>query len=78
MVIPLSSLRHDIYRLVDRVLETGEPLEITRKGRTLRIVPDAPVDRLARITPIAGLIVGDPDELVSIDWSGAWDAEANA
>ncbi|MFT4028511.1 MAG: type II toxin-antitoxin system prevent-host-death family antitoxin [Protaetiibacter sp.] len=77
MAIPLSSLRQDIYSLVDRVLETGEPLEITRKGRTLRIIPDAPVDRVSRITPIAGLIAGDPAELVSIDWSGAWDAEAN-
>lgn len=76
--ISLSTLRQDIYRLVDAVLESGEPLEIVRKGRTLRIVSDAPVDRLARITPIRGLVTGDPAELVEIDWSDAWDPAANA
>lgn len=76
--ISLSTLRQDIYRLVDAVLESGEPLEIVRKGRTLRIVSDAPVNRLARITPIRGLVAGDPAELVEIDWSDAWDPAANA
>lgn len=76
--IPLSTLRQDIYRLVDAVLESGEPLEIARKGRTLRIVPDVPTNRLARITPMRGLVVGDPGELVGLDWSDSWDPAANA
>jgi hypothetical protein len=70
-----SQLRQDVYRLIDRVLETGEPLEIERKGRRLRLVPDAPVDRLSRIRVDPEAITGDPGDLVSIDWSSEWDPE---
>ncbi|MAY95252.1 hypothetical protein [uncultured Nocardioides sp.] len=70
-----SQLRADIYRLIDQVLETGEPLSIDRRGRRLRLVPDVPTSKLDRLTPLDDLIVGDPDDLVSMDWSGHWDPE---
>lgn len=71
-----SELRQNIYRLIDRVLDTGEPLEIKRKGRTLRLVPDDErPDRLAAIHTNPGVVVGDAEELVSMDWSAEWDAE---
>jgi len=76
--VALSALRQDIYRLVDEVLETGEALEITRKGRTLRIVPETAPDRLARIRAFPDLINGDPEDLVAADWSREWDAGANS
>jgi prevent-host-death family protein len=72
MDVTASELRQNIYRLLDRVLETGEPLEIVRKGKRLRLVPMEPVHRLDRIVGNPGAIVGDPDELVSIDWSREW------
>ncbi|MCX6399287.1 MAG: hypothetical protein NTX33_05080 [Propionibacteriales bacterium] len=70
-----SQLRQDIYRLIDKVLETGEPLEIERKGRRLRLVAEAPIDRLSRIRVDPDVISGDPEDLVSIDWSVEWDGE---
>lgn len=71
-----SQLRQDIYRLIDRVLDTGEPLEIERKGRRLLLMPEEPAaDRLAAIHTNPGVIVGEPEELVSLDWSGEWDAD---
>jgi hypothetical protein len=70
-----SQLRQNIYRLIDHVLDTGEPLEINRRGRRLRLVLDDPQpDRLAAIHANPDVIVGDPEELVSLDWSGEWDA----
>lgn len=69
-----SQLRQDIYRLIDRVLETGEPLEIDRRGRRLRLVADEPVDRLSLVRTEPGVIVGDPEDLVHSDWSLEWDA----
>jgi hypothetical protein len=74
MSVTASQLRQDIYRLLDQVLSTGEPLEIERKGRTLRLVPDEPAGRLSRIQTHPGAINGDPEELVSLDWSPEWDA----
>jgi hypothetical protein len=76
VAITASQLRQDVYRLLDQALRTGEPLEIERKGRILRIVPDPPRQRsLEQLHPIPGLIVGDPEELVSTDWSANWEPE---
>jgi antitoxin (DNA-binding transcriptional repressor) of toxin-antitoxin stability system len=72
MAVTASELRQNIYRLLDEVLETGKPLEIERKGRRLRIVALEPERRLDRVRPRPDVIVGDPDDLVSIDWSATW------
>ena len=72
MGISASELRSNIYKLLDRVLETGEPLEITRKGKLLRIVVEEEGTRMSRLVRREGFVVGDPDELIHLDWSGEW------
>lgn len=67
----LSSLRANLYRVVDEVLETGKPVEITRKGRTVRIVPDRPAGKLSRLKKHSVLLC-DPDDLLNLDWSSTW------
>ncbi len=36
MRVTASKLREDIYNILDRALERGEPIEVLRKGRVLR------------------------------------------
>jgi len=72
MVVTASELRQNVYKLLDEVLETGVPLEIERKGRRLRIIPSDAPSKLDRLVPHPGSIVGDPEDLVHIDWSGEW------
>jgi hypothetical protein len=72
MGISASRLRADIYRLLDQVLETGQRLEIERKGKILVIEPKEQGSRLDRLPHNKGFIVGDPEDLVSLDWSGEW------
>ena len=67
-----SQLRENVYRILDEVLETGVPVEIERKGRRVRIVPVAPPSRLDRLQPHPDYVVGDPEELVHLDWSAEW------
>jgi len=68
-----SGLRADIYRILDRVLETGMPVEITRGERRLRIVRvEKTGSKLDRLQAHPNAIVGDPEELAEIDWSGEW------
>ena len=67
-----SELRADIYRVLDRVLETGIPVEIERNGRILRIVAEPVVSRLDRLVPHPDAWVGDPDVVVHLDWSSEW------
>jgi prevent-host-death family protein len=66
-----SQLRQNIYRLLDQVLDTGVPLEIERKGRKLRIVPEAPRDKLDNLKR-RDCLVGDPEDIVHMDWSEEW------
>jgi antitoxin (DNA-binding transcriptional repressor) of toxin-antitoxin stability system len=71
MRVTASALRQDIYRILDRVLETGEVVEIERKGKLLRIVPP-PARRRVDLLPKRDAIVGDPMDLVHVDWSEEW------
>lgn len=72
MAMSASELRQNIYRLLDEVLETGVPLEIERKGRTLRIVPEERYSKLDRIVGREDALVGDPDDIIHMDWSKEW------
>ncbi|MGH3929537.1 MAG: hypothetical protein ACRDTF_06125 [Pseudonocardiaceae bacterium] len=72
MAVTASALRQNIYRLLDEVLETGVPLEIERKGKRLQIVPERPRSKLDRLVPHPGSIIGDPEELIHLDWSKYW------
>ena len=72
MSITASELRQNVYRLLDEVLRTGTPLEIERGGRRLRIVPVNAPAKLSRLAAHPGTIVGDPEDLVHLDWSDEW------
>lgn len=72
MAVTASKLRQDIYRILDRVLETGVPVEIERRGRILRIVPDQAPDKLAALKRRDDYLRCDPEELVHLDWSHEW------
>lgn len=71
MKISATKLRENVYKILDEVLETGEPLEVSRKGRTLIIVPKPPPSKLSRLHP-RPTVKGDAEDLVHIDWSGEW------
>jgi|CXWL01.1.fsa_nt_gi antitoxin (DNA-binding transcriptional repressor) of toxin-antitoxin stability system len=66
-----SEVRRNVYRLLDEVLATGQPVEILRKGKRLRIVPVESVGRLDRLVSRPFLAV-EPEELVHLDWSAEW------
>jgi len=71
MTVTTSKLRANIYRLLDRVLETGETLEIERKGRRLQITPVSPSPKLSKLTHHDCLDC-DPEDIVHMDWSKKW------
>jgi antitoxin (DNA-binding transcriptional repressor) of toxin-antitoxin stability system len=72
MALTASELRANIYKLIDQVLETGVPLEIKRKGKTVLIVPKNPPSKLKRLIRRDHYIKGDPEELIHLDWTGEW------
>ena len=54
--------------MLDEVLETGRPLEVERNGKTLVIAPKEEQSIWDRLPRREGFIVGDPDELIHVDW----------
>jgi hypothetical protein len=75
MAISASQLRANVYRLLDEVLATGQPLEIKRNDKVLVIAPKEEVSFWDRLPRRQGFIVGDPNELIHIDWSSEWNPD---
>jgi hypothetical protein len=71
MVVKPSRLRANLYRLLDHVLRTGEPIEIDRGGKKLLIVPKEKQAKLNHLVR-RDVVVGDPEDLVHLDWSKEW------
>jgi len=72
MLVTVSRLRSNIYRLLDHVLETGEPIEIERKGRKLKIIAQRSGDRLSALRRHDGYLKIAPESIVHLDWTGEW------
>ncbi|NBB90822.1 MAG: type II toxin-antitoxin system prevent-host-death family antitoxin [Spirochaetes bacterium] len=70
MKVTATELRQNLYRILDTVLETGEPVEVARKGGTVRIVPDKKTTIWDRLEA-HDVITGDIED----SWDGIWDGE---
>lgn len=71
MRLTATRLRQDIYRILDRVIESGVPVEIERRGKVLRIVPPEESSKLDGLKH-RDILRTDPDEIVHLDWSETW------
>ena len=71
----LTSIRRQIYKVFDQVIETGKPVYVKRKGRIIKIDLDKPVSRTERLFSQKvrkDVINGDPESLVNFKtWQ--WD-----
>jgi len=72
MAISVTKLRASLYEIVDRVIETGVPVEIERKGERLRLEPTKRKTKLQKLVKHPETIVGDPEDIVHMDWSAEW------
>jgi hypothetical protein len=71
MVVTPSKLRENLYNLLDSVIEKGELLEISRKGKLLRIVPEQRPSRLDKIVA-KNITIASDDELINTPWEKEW------
>lgn len=66
-----SRFRANLYRILDHILESGEPLEIERRGRRLRIVVERG-GKLDLLKPDSEYLKVPPEDIVHMDWSQEW------
>jgi antitoxin (DNA-binding transcriptional repressor) of toxin-antitoxin stability system len=70
--VTATELRKNVYRLLDQVVDSGEVIEVNRKGKLIRIEPIRKPNKLAALKPHPDCINGNPDDLVHMDWSDNW------
>jgi len=71
MALSVSALRQNIYKIFDRVLETGVPVEIERKQGRIKIIPIKKRSKLDNLKKHK-IMACPPEEIVHIDWSKEW------
>ncbi|MCK4765174.1 MAG: type II toxin-antitoxin system Phd/YefM family antitoxin [Candidatus Aminicenantes bacterium] len=76
MRLSATKLRQNLYNILDEVIEKGLPVEIERKGKILKIIAEKPRSKLMNLEP-HDTIVGNPEDIISIDWSKEWQEEEN-
>lgn len=69
--ITATELRSRIYRVLDAVLETGEPQAVVRKGQRLLIIPAHAKKRFGE-GPRLDVTDSSIDELAAVSWEDAW------
>ena len=67
-----TNIQKDILGILDKVVKTGVPMEIERKGKRLLISPAEKHRNLDCLEDHPGFIIGNPDNLVHIDWTAEW------
>ena len=72
MRVTASKLRENVYQILDEALQTGIPVEVIRKGKVLKIVPEKPVSKLDRLKTRKNIFVGDIEDIIGMDWSKEW------
>lgn len=65
-------LRAELFRILDQVLATGDPVEVQRPTGSVRIIRDPSSRKLAALTPHPGTINGNPDDLAALSWEQSW------
>ncbi len=70
-MISATELRKNIYNLLDQILKTGTPLEIKRKGKVLKIIPEKKVKKLQNLKKRKGFN-GKPDDIIYMNWENEW------
>ena len=70
--ISLTALRNNLFKIVDQVIQTGNPVLLERKGQKLKIILEEKKSKLDNLKP-HNCVTGDPDDLVQVkvgEWHG--------
>lgn len=73
-MINTTQFRKNVYNILDDVIKTGRPVEISRKGKILKIVCEKYPDRLKKLKgkKKKKAFIGNSDDLIDMDWSKEW------
>jgi hypothetical protein len=70
--INATKLRANIYRVLDRVIKTGESAEVKRRDQKLLIISQRPHGLKLENLPKRNALACTPEELVETSWDREW------
>ena len=71
MKLTVTGFRKNLYKYLDKVIETGVQIELERKGMLIRIMTDRSKSRLGNLEP-HNYYKGDYGDIDKIDWLQDW------
>ncbi len=71
MTITPTKLRQNIFKLLDKVAATGEPLEIKRKGIKLKIISVTKKNKLKSLKK-RKILNCSPEKIIHNNWEKEW------
>ncbi len=72
MQVSATELRTHVYQLLDRVVSTGEILEVKRRGQIVKIMRDTPKSRLSALIAHPDTLKCTDDELIYNNGLSEW------
>ncbi len=73
MVVTTTELRQNLYNLLDQLIQTGQPIEIKRKNKVLKIIIEPPKSKLDNLKK-RDVLNCKPDEIINNYWESEWKA----
>jgi hypothetical protein len=70
-----TTLRSQLYSLLDRVAASGEVIELERRGVRLKIIRDDSSSKLMSLKK-RNTMIGGAESLLGLDWSKEWNPDA--
>lgn len=70
MITP-SKLRNNLYNILDQVIQTGEPIEIKRRDKVLKIIIEPSKSKLKNLKK-RDVLNCAPEEIIHNDWEKEW------
>jgi hypothetical protein len=71
MKLTVTKFRQNIYRYLDKVINTGIPIELERDGRIIKVLIEKPKNKLSNLEH-HNYYKGDYKDIDSIDWYKEW------
>jgi hypothetical protein len=68
MVISPTEFRKNLYKLLDQILRSGQPIEIEWAGGSVLVLPKNQASKLSRLVKRKGF-KGTTDRIAGMDWS---------
>ena len=71
MKLTVTKFRQNIYKYLDKAIDTGISIELERKGNIIKIIIEKPKSKLSNLEP-HNYYSGDYRDIDNIDWIKEW------